>query len=201
MTDQSPLGKIEQLAMGFWDGPPGRMLQLGNKLGRQYADWFTAAGWTVVVVDLNGCDGALPIDLTVPGALEHLGKFDMVTNFGTTEHVPEQDECWASIHKAVAVGGMLACITPLPGHWERHGRFYPTMAWYDAFARQNGYKSVFVCAVDRFRGVRNLFMEVCAVMRKKVENPVFDIPAQELMWVNPRGKKVGSYDSATGVGQ
>lgn len=120
------------------------MLELGNKRkgNMVYKDVFERLGFRHVSVDMNGKDGALRLDLRKP--LE-LGTFDMVTNIGTSEHVSERNfdgqiACWRNIVKAMHLGSVLVSITPLPGSpkWARHGRWYPTLEFFDELADLNG---------------------------------------------------------------
>lgn len=118
------------------------MLELGDKLdaGRVYKPYFESLGIRHVSIDINGNNGALPLDLTKP---LNLGKFSMVTNIGTSEHVSEdnfagQVECWRNIVEAMDVGSVLICDTPAPGTWRVHGTWYPTQEFYAELARLNG---------------------------------------------------------------
>lgn len=117
------------------------MLELGNKhLGGQdpeptYKKFFEAQGLKHTSVDLNGRDGALPLDLRRPLGF---GTFDMVSNVGTTEHVDDQAGVWRNIAEAMAVGSVLVSVTPLPGDWPGHGLYYPSLDFYREFARLNG---------------------------------------------------------------
>jgi hypothetical protein len=113
------------------------MLELGNKRNGRgvYKTYFQHLGIEHTSVDLNGKDGALPKDLQKPLGL---GQFDIVTNFGTTEHVERQEPAWRNIAKAS--GGVFVSTTPLPGDWGWHGRWYPTEDFYRSFAELNGFE-------------------------------------------------------------
>lgn len=120
------------------------MLELGNKIKGEmvYKNVFERLGFRHVSVDLNGRNGALKLDLRKP---LYLGQFDMVTNFGTSEHVSDdnwngQVECWRNMLTALSVGGVLVSITPLEGakRWLRHGRWYPQIAFFQEMAKKNG---------------------------------------------------------------
>jgi hypothetical protein len=123
------------------------MLELGNKRkagpnGQPliYKEFFERLGFRHVSVDTNGQDGALPLDLRQP---INLGTFDMVTNIGTSEHVSEdapagQAACWRNICEAMHVGSVLVSITPLAGHWLKHGTWYPQPEFFRELARLNG---------------------------------------------------------------
>src|SRR5882672_3336270 len=83
--------------------PGVRMLELGNKVNtsvsRSYKDFLTKEHGVVhTSVDWNGQDGALKLDLR--DRLD-LGEFDIVTNYGTTEHVSDkQGIVWDNIFRA-----------------------------------------------------------------------------------------------------
>lgn len=120
------------------------MLELGNKRKGDmvYKHVFEGLGFRHVSIDMNGLDGALALDLRKP---LDLGTFDMVTNFGTTEHVSVNDwrgqsECWMNILRAMHVGATLVSVTPKPHaqRWLRHGRWYPTEDFFVSLAALNG---------------------------------------------------------------
>lgn len=120
------------------------MLELGNKRKGDlvYKKVFESLGFRHVSIDMNGKDGALALDLRSP---LKLGTFDMITNFGTTEHVSVnnyagQVACWKNLLEAMHVGSVLVSVTPKPGalKWARHGRWYPTITFFEGLAAQNG---------------------------------------------------------------
>jgi len=144
------------------------MLELGNKRNQKgaFKDHFTAIGLKHVSVDLNGEDGALALDLMHPLGL---GRFDIVTNFGTSEHVEDQEPCWRNIVEHAE--GLIVSTTPLPGDWTRHGRWYPVPGFYKALAALNGFK-VDRLYVDGPVGRRL----ICARLRRIADAP-FRMPA------------------------
>lgn len=113
------------------------MLELGNKRNGAltYKAFFKSRGYRHVSVDWNGEDGALRKDLRQP---LNLGTFDMVCNIGTTEHVEGQEGVWRNICEAMHMGSVLVSLTPMPGHWLRHGLHYPTQEFYQQLADRNG---------------------------------------------------------------
>lgn len=109
---------------------PCSMLELGNKKNKlgPYKKWFRAQGIGHTSVDWNGKDGALPLNLTEPNEFFCNRNFDVVTNFGTTEHcgttLKSQEQVWRNIF--FACNNLLVSVTPLPGDWVWHGTWYPT---------------------------------------------------------------------------
>lgn len=160
------------------------MLELGAKKNRTgtYKEQFESEGWEHVSVDINGDAGSLPRDLCRAGVLLDLGQFDVVTNFGTTEHVPDQLAVWENVHQAIKVGGWLVSVTPAPGTWPGHGRHYPYLDWYFALSTLNHYA---VRVLGRARDW-NLF-----VGRKDRDNR-FRLPDSAYMWIEET-KRVGNY--------
>lgn len=119
--------------------PGDRMLELGCKQLDRYKRWFQAQGVEHVSVDLNGQGGALALDLQEP---LNLGQFDIVTNFGTTEHVENQEPVWRNIHEALKSGGVFISTTPHPYDWPNHGKWYPGHVWYEHLCKLNGYRII-----------------------------------------------------------
>lgn len=152
------------------------MLELGNKRNDRgvYKAAFEAAGFSHASVDLNGKDGALRKDLQRP---LKLGRFDMVTNFGTTEHVAEQEPAWRNIVEAAA--SVVVSTTPSPGSWPRHGKWYPTEEFYHALADLNGFR------VERLYrdGVADGKELVCARL-VRVSDKGFTMPPMSMIYDN-----------------
>ena len=93
-----------------------RMLELGNQILRQLGahsgpakSYFTGLGVYHTSVDINGQDGALCLDLQEP---LNIGEFDVVTNFGTSEHVPAQFPTFKNMHEACRVEGLMIHVVP-----------------------------------------------------------------------------------------
>ena len=93
-------------------------------------------------MDWNGEDGAINVDMRKPipvGALPY-SSYDVVTNFGFTEHVADQEQCFANINDLVSVDGWFCFCTPAPHNsWQRHGYWQPSVEWYKNWAVVNGY--------------------------------------------------------------
>ena len=163
------------------------MLELGDKQdgGHVYKPWFEALGFRHVSVDLNGQNGALPLDLRQP---LNLGTFDMVTNIGTSEHVSEDDwagqvECWRNIVEALHVGSVLICDTPMPGYWRGHGTWYPQPKFYRELSRLNGLRLDRLLENDWRPGHSNRKV-VSARMVRTTAVP-FAMPAKDLVYRSP----------------
>jgi hypothetical protein len=150
------------------------MLELGNKTGRRgrsYKGYFEALGVRHVSVDLNGKDGALALDLRTPLGL---GRFDVVTNIGTTEHVTEQEPAWRNI--AESCDRLFLSMTPRPGSYRGHGLFYPTPAFYWTFAVLNGFE------IERLYEDGRPGKRVLMVRMRRVGEMDFTMPEETLLF-------------------
>jgi len=116
------------------------MFELGNQrvvtgstfeTGKQHFEHY---GMLHTSVDINGEDGALPLDLTKPELFyDFRCRYDVLTNLGVTEHVEpidKQYECFSIIHDVVRPGGIMIHMVPdveeldNSGAWLDHCKIY-----------------------------------------------------------------------------
>jgi hypothetical protein len=107
-------------------------------------DLWNWLGFGYASIDIDGSPGSIPLDLnydSIPD--EHAGKYQLVTNFGTTEHVANQLNAFKIIHDLTAVGGIMIHDLPAQG-MINHGlvNYNPKFFW--MLARSNGYKWVYM---------------------------------------------------------
>jgi len=125
-----------------------RIMELGNKKNSSglYRDWYESQSASYFCIDTAGTDGAIQWDVRspMPDYISETGPFDIVTNFGFTEHIcTNQLSCWENIHNMVHPAyGQLSCVLPAPGSFtdSAAGRWYPHPAFFSQFARMNGYE-------------------------------------------------------------
>jgi hypothetical protein len=172
------------------DLPPGsRVLNLGEKPIAGYVEPLQVMGCEVVQLDLNGLNGALPLDLCAElTAADIGGAVDLVTNFGTTEHVEDQAACWANVDRFLKVGGTLLSTTPLAGEMPHHGRWYPLPRWFYEWGVLNGYRLRHASVMGN-PGM--LYVNVLLVKTKQVET--MQMPKECFMWENESGRAAGAY--------
>lgn len=137
-----------------------RMLEFGNqcfhdnsvpeKTGKEY---FRNKGCVEhVSLDLNGLDGAVKVDLSKPIRNDSWHSyFDIVTNFGTTEHVEPfkaQYVCFSSIHNCLKVGGIAMHILPDINELKKNGFLkghcfnYYSFDFFKMLTENNNYKLI-----------------------------------------------------------
>lgn len=130
----------------LWDRGPAEPFY--RKLGCGEYVTIDGNGKATVLADLN-----LPLP-------DKLGPFDLVTNFGTTEHVFDQAQCWRTIHELTKAGGYIAFEQPSQGY-EDHGLYNLHPGLIKDIAYANGYTFEHFETPDTPRGKL-----IRAVMRK-----------------------------------
>lgn len=151
------------------------MFELGNQrfafsgcsTGKEY---FTNKGMHHTSVDINGEDGALPLDLTKPEMFgEFKNKYDILTNLGTTEHVEpidKQYDCFSIIHSVVKPGGIMIHMVPdveeydVSGAWNKHCNIYYRKEFFTQLVEHCNYTMLDSKVIFGLR---------CVVMRKEVD--------------------------------
>src|ERR1700730_13636830 len=125
-----------------WTGPRSDTNVLaGAPLAREFWSWL---GFSYASIDIDGSPGSIPLDLNydeVP--TEFIGKYDVVTNFGTTEHVANQLQSFMIVHDLATPGGLMLHVLPASGGLN-HGlvSYNPKFFW--MLGRSNGYKIAFM---------------------------------------------------------
>ena len=82
---------------------------------------------------------AVPLDLNLSGLPEaHIGRYDIVTNHGTSEHILNQWNVFKVVHDAAKRGGLMFHAVPMACDFE-HGlvSYNPKFFW--GLAETNGY--------------------------------------------------------------
>jgi len=129
--------------------------ELGNINIRQLKctakSWFKKKGSKHTSFDINGKDGAIAVDLCKPIPDKYKNKFNMVTNFGTTEHVEDQTQVFRNIHDMTTVGGVMIHSVPLHGYWKGHCPFRYTAKFPPMLSGLNGYSLKFQEIRDRWK--------------------------------------------------
>lgn len=123
---------------------PIKMCELGNQiiLAKQpivAKEYFVSLGMIHVSIDMNGLDGSLQLDLSNPIS-ELIGEFDVITNFGTSEHILNQYQVFKNIHNFTKIGGFQVHAVPLVGHWERHCPYHYGKNFFDQLAKLSNYE-------------------------------------------------------------
>lgn len=107
-------------------------------------DYFELLGFHHYCIDLHGMNGSFPLDLSRPIEDKFwINKFDVLTNFGTSEHVLNQCERWRNIHNLVKVGGSFIHVIPQIGSLVGHCPYYYSNQFFRSLAMVNNYDIIF----------------------------------------------------------
>lgn len=114
-----------------------------KKRKRAAKHFFEKLGFEVVSVDRIKCFSSKVLDLRVPLPDKYINQFDVVTNYGTTEHIwPKrfQYQSFKNIHDSLKVGGVFIHI--VPGHRSKssHARINYGKNFFQSLAKMNNYK-------------------------------------------------------------
>ena len=99
-------------------------------------------GFDYATIDIDGSPGAIALDLNFDNAPDDAkGKYQLVTNYGTTEHVANQLNAFEVIHDLTAPNGFMIHALPTQGMFN-HGLINYNFKFFWMLARSNGYKFV-----------------------------------------------------------
>lgn len=111
---------------------------------RDFYSIFGAASYRSIDLGDPRADFSLDLNLPVPSST---GTYDVVTNFGTTEHVFNISQTFANIHALLDVGGIQIHTLPAYGYID-HGFYNVHPSVYLDMARVNAYDIVDVLYID-----------------------------------------------------
>ena len=117
---------------------------VGLPASRETWDWL---GFSYVAIDIDETPGSIALDLNYDDVPEDLkGRHQLVTNFGTTEHVANQLNAFKIIHDLTARGGVM--VHNLPCHQPDHGLVNYTCKFFWMLARSNDYREIYMSPMD-----------------------------------------------------
>jgi hypothetical protein len=178
------------------------MLELGNqrireKLQRKYnikspiaKEYFTSIGIIHHSIDINGKEGAIPIDLSKPITNNFwINKFDIGTNFGTLEHVTNKNngqwQAWKNLHNTVKKGGMFIHGLPDKNAWPRHCNIRYDIEFVEKLAEANNYKIIYN-ELSKKNTQKTLVM---ACLIKENDNDFMEDKNLFVSWINFKERK------------
>jgi hypothetical protein len=104
---------------------------------RLFWQWL---GFEYAAIDVDGGAGSIPLDLNFDSVLpQQRGRYHLVTNFGTTEHVANQLNAFEVIHDLTARDGLMMHQVPAQG-FSTHGLINYNFKFFWMLARSNGYR-------------------------------------------------------------
>jgi hypothetical protein len=145
---------------------------LGSKF-KNPKEYFQSLDCSHTSIDMNGERGALKINLnhdlekTNPMFTRY---FDMVTNFGTSEHVFDQYQCWKNIHNLLKFGGSVVSSVPEVNSWPNHCQYYYDLEFFQDLCKMCDYKIVKNTVYENNNGKKLLNLVEC-IFIKQVDIP------------------------------
>lgn len=137
---REPVQMIEALKLpkGFSVVELGDQFVTHSTPHRLAREWYREIGCgRYESIDSNG-RGTINFDLNRKwGRPEE--EFDLVTDFGTAEHIFNQAEVWRTIHRLAKVGGYIAFDKPTQGYPE-HGFYNYHETFFRDVAATNGWR-------------------------------------------------------------
>jgi hypothetical protein len=172
--------------LGLINGSSYRMLELGcqniydndNYFGVTYGmiakNFFIQKNIEHISFDITGCQCSEKVDLRENVDIKKYGLFDVITDYGTTEHIDNTElggfyEGFKNIHQLCKVGGYMIHETPLTGHWIGHGFNYVTTEFYKSLAKDMDYTIIELDIHFCFGNYTDGGL-VCCVLKKNSDN-------------------------------
>lgn len=148
------------------------MAELGNQFIKFSSfhlskNYFISRGVDHISYDWNGKDDSVMLDLG-SSPKQSFPTYDIVTNFGTSEHVYNQYWCFYHIHQLCKVGGIMIHSIPFKNSWPTHCPFYYEPICFELLAESCGYE-ILHNRIDKSRGPKK--HTVTAVLKKKKNVP------------------------------
>jgi hypothetical protein len=103
---------------------------------------YEALGIKYDCVDVDGRVGSVVLDLNFdPVPEDQKGRYGLVTNHGTSEHILNQYNVFKAMHDFARPGGVFVHAVPFTVHLE-HGFFNYQPNFFEALARYNSYETL-----------------------------------------------------------
>ena len=135
-------------------------------------DYFSGKGQHITSIDLEGCNGSDVVNLDKPIDKKYINKFDVVTNFGTSEHCGDLFQTFKNMYNACKVGGVIICENPKIGNWKGHGNHYMTTFFYHEFCGEMEMEVLDLGEHPAMGNTKDGWNVYC-VFKKSVDNPFY----------------------------
>lgn len=151
---------------------PGiKIIELGDQLmdiGQETQfmrsdEYYQKEGIEIQSVDIHGKNRALPIDLSKESKKRF--EADLLTDFGTVEHVSDLYNALLNCHNWTNAGGIMIHANPKTGTYAGHGVSFFTMDFWKELAFQNNYELWLIDEKSPY-SEENPDKEVIAVLQK-----------------------------------
>lgn len=120
-------------------------------------------GLTITSIDIHGKNRVNKQDLST--VLDLKIQADLVTDFGTIEHVKDLYNALLNAHNLCKEGGIMIHSNPKEGTYEGHGHHFFTQKFWHEMAAFSGYEVISIYEQKPY-SEENTDVEVVAVLRK-----------------------------------
>lgn len=123
---------IERLGVAnlYNNGAPGYKYPFASEMWQR-------CGIEYMAIDTQGHNDSVQWDLSEP--LKTTREFDLVMDYGTSEHVKDHYQCFKNIHDLTKMGGIMIHENPKIGNWPGHCYHYLNQVFYEELAYKVGY--------------------------------------------------------------
>ena len=113
-----------------------------SKIYKVAMDYFKELDMSSFSIDINGKDGAIPIDLSEEIPDDQKNKYHILLNGGTAEHVNNQYQCFKNIHDLCKDKSLIFHISPEVGSWPNHCNNWYTEEFFRILGYKNNYNII-----------------------------------------------------------
>jgi hypothetical protein len=143
-----------------------QLMDIGEQTQFQRSDeYYKKEGIDIQSIDIHGKNRALPIDLSKES--KERFEADLLTDFGTVEHVSDLYNALLNCHNWTNVGGLMIHANPKTGTYAGHGVSFFTMEFWLKFADVMDYNLIEASEKSPY-SEENPDKEVIAVLQKLV---------------------------------
>jgi hypothetical protein len=141
-----------------------QVMDIGQETQFQRSDEFYGKdGYNITTIDIHGKNRAISIDLGKESDFKF--QADLLTDFGTVEHVKGLYNALKNCHNWTTVGGLMIHVNPKTGTYFGHGVSFFTIEFWEKLALAMGYYVVEVTEKSPYSD-ENPDVEVYAVLQK-----------------------------------
>ncbi len=152
-----------------------QLMDIGQETQFMRSDeYYNADGLKIQSIDIHGKNRALPIDLSKES--DERFNADLLTNFGTIEHVSDLYNALLNCHNWTKKGGLMIHANPKTGTFAGHGISFFTQTFWKLLSHSCDYQVIEVCEKAPYSD-ENPDKEVIAVLKKLSKQP-FITPEQ-----------------------
>lgn len=142
-----------------------QLMDVGHLTQFQRSDEYYAGKADIQSIDWHGKNRALKLDLSKP--IEEEFQCDLLTNFGTVEHVEDLYNALLNVHNFTKEGGTMIHANPKTGTFAGHGYHFFTQDFWKALAKECKYELIETYEKSPYSD-ENPDIEVFAILKKTV---------------------------------